>query len=226
MTEETFKKWNVDVRQYIELPNTIQEDIFGQPKMTSTVAKQTSTFPTILIVARLNESLKGIEHFLTSLTDEQIRSVRIVIAGEGPDRDTYTTYIENRGLAEHVRLIGEQSPEQLKDAYAQADIFCLPSFSDPCPLSINEAMCCGLPLFVSRRCGNAIEAVEDGVNGFSFDPEDHDEMSSKFDMLLSSNSSLVKMGFMSNKKYLQMFGRDKVIDRFLGEFSHNYPFKS
>jgi glycosyltransferase involved in cell wall biosynthesis len=54
--------------------------------------------------------------------------------------------------------------------YAQADGFCLPSLSDPNPLSVIEALWAGLPLLLSTKVGNHPECLEQGKNGFAFDP--------------------------------------------------------
>ena len=35
---------------------------------------------------------------------------------------------------------------------------------------VNEAMASGLPVLVSNRCGCAQDLVQEGVNGFTFDP--------------------------------------------------------
>jgi glycosyltransferase involved in cell wall biosynthesis len=37
-------------------------------------------------------------------------------------------------------------------------------------LVVNEAMASGLPVLVSNRCGCAPDLVQEGVNGFTFDP--------------------------------------------------------
>ena len=41
---------------------------------------------------------------------------------------------------------------------------------------MNEAMASGLPLIVSKKCGCIPELLEEGRNGFSFSPEDVDEL--------------------------------------------------
>ncbi|MDZ7907834.1 MAG: glycosyltransferase, partial [Gemmobacter sp.] len=50
-----------------------------------------------------------------------------------------------------------------------ADVLVLPSKSEPWGLVVNEAMICGLPVVVSDKCGSAIDLVQDGKTGFSFD---------------------------------------------------------
>ncbi len=51
-----------------------------------------------------------------------------------------------------------------------SEAFVMPSTTDQWGLVVNEAMASGLPVLVSTGCGCAADLVEEGVNGFAFDP--------------------------------------------------------
>lgn len=55
--------------------------------------------------------------------------------------------------------------------YQTSDVFCLPSLYEGFPNVICEAMSCGLPILCSNVCDNPM-IVEEGVNGFLFDPNE------------------------------------------------------
>ena len=63
------------------------------------------------------------------------------------------------------RQIGE-----LPRFYAHAGAFVHASTTEQWGLVVNEAMACGLPVIVSNRVGCAQDLVQEGVNGFTFDP--------------------------------------------------------
>ena len=46
-------------------------------------------------------------------------------------------------------------------------MFVLPSEHEPWGLAVNEAMCAGLPVVVSREVGCVADLVQDGVNGYT-----------------------------------------------------------
>ena len=60
--------------------------------------------------------------------------------------------------------------------YALADCLILPSVSEPWGLVVSEAMASGLPVLVSNRCGCYPDIVDNGKNGFSFNPFNEDEL--------------------------------------------------
>ena len=65
--------------------------------------------------------------------------------------------------------------EDVVAVYHAADALCLPSLYEGFPNAVCEAMACGLPVLCSDVCDNG-SLVEDGVNGFLFDPLSSDSI--------------------------------------------------
>ena len=80
------------------------------------------------------------------------------------------------GLADNVRMPGFQQYENLPIYYGLADAFIIPSETEQWGLVVNEAMASGLPVLVSNRCGCVPDLVEEGRNGFTFDPFDETDL--------------------------------------------------
>jgi glycosyltransferase involved in cell wall biosynthesis len=72
-----------------------------------------------------------------------------------------------------VEVIGDAVPgsARLLDAYARADIFCLPTRGDCTPLVLGEAMAAGLPV-VTTRIGSNCETIREGEDGFVIEVND------------------------------------------------------
>jgi glycosyltransferase involved in cell wall biosynthesis len=66
--------------------------------------------------------------------------------------------------------------DELPDYYGLASGFILSSKKDTWGLAVNEAMASRLPVLVSERVGCRYDLVEDGANGFLFDPFDVGDM--------------------------------------------------
>jgi glycosyltransferase involved in cell wall biosynthesis len=127
----------------------------------------------LLITARLL-SVKGILPFLNallSLPSELLRSLTVLIAGEGDLRYDIERWIVDHASPQ-VILLGQQTQEQMCQLYALSDGFALPSYNDPNPLSVLEALWAALPLVLSDRVGNHRETLVSHRNGWLFSPDD------------------------------------------------------
>ena len=86
--------------------------------------------------------------------------VRLLLVGDGPEREAIEAEIQKRGVSSQVRLLGLRS--DVSRILAASDAFLLTSISEGIPLTIIEAMCAGLPV-VSTRVGGIPEIVENEV---------------------------------------------------------------
>lgn len=118
----------------------------------------------------------------------------LVLLGDGQDRFEVENKIKNLGLDNCVVLLGFKQYKELPIYYALAKCFILASISEQWGLVVNEAMASGLPVLVSKMCGCHEDLVEDGGNGFSFNPFDVDEICEKMIQISSSDCDLKKMG--------------------------------
>lgn len=114
---------------------------------------------------------KGILEFLRHVDPAALDRLAIRIIGEGPMKQEVLGEIERRGLGAHIRLVDGYVDYAIMPAvYRAGDALLLPSLHDPNPLSVIEALHSGLPLLLSNRIGNFEEAMDQGGNGFGFDP--------------------------------------------------------
>ena len=69
----------------------------------------------------------------------------------------------------------------MRKIYKSALCFVLPSlFGETWGLVVNEAMASGLPVLVSEQAGCASTLVKNGVNGFTFSPDNEEELVNLF----------------------------------------------
>ncbi|HXG46107.1 MAG TPA: glycosyltransferase, partial [Methylomirabilota bacterium] len=88
------------------------------------------------------------------------------------------------GCAGQVCFLGQQ--KRIEELYAAADVFCLPTFADPCAIASVEAMVCGLPSVTSRFNG-AAEWMQHGRDGFIVeDPANAGELAAVLEPLFDA----------------------------------------
>jgi glycosyltransferase involved in cell wall biosynthesis len=116
--------------------------------------------PTVLFLGRLTRQ-KGPGFFLSAAArvSEQRPDVRFVVSGDGDLRDELVEQAAALGLARRVFFTGFLGPADVERAYAEADIYVLPSVSEPFGLTPLEALALDTPVIVSRQSGVA-EALD------------------------------------------------------------------
>ena len=95
----------------------------------------------------------------------------LVLLGDGPLKNQLESQTRDLNLTDRVRILPAVHWYRVPDTLALCDVLVLPSRSEPWGLVVNEAMVCGLPVVVSDRCGCVNDLVQDGKNGFVFNPD-------------------------------------------------------
>ena len=94
-----------------------------------------------------------------------------------------------------IIFAGFRQVDDLPAFYGNAGTFVHASTTEQWGLVVNEAMASGLPVIVSNRCGCASDLVQEGVNGFTFDPYDTTDLNKLLQQFSSmSLESLAEMG--------------------------------
>jgi len=99
---------------------------------------------------------------------------RVVIAGEGPLRDSLEASESVRGGK--VLLLGHVDESRIVDLLSIAEWFALPSRNDSFPLCVVEALWAGLPLVISDAVGCHPEALVAGENGICFESDSRESL--------------------------------------------------
>jgi glycosyltransferase involved in cell wall biosynthesis len=214
MTEITFKKWGIRNKKLVLLPNTIEEEKFVISD-ENIISRYKYEIPVFLMPVRLVEKIKGMINFFTAIGSDNIRKGLFLIAGEGPDKQIIQEFISSHQLQKNIEILGHCDIEKMVSLYKRANIFILPSFSDPSPLTLVEALSMKLPVLISERCGNHFEAVRAGENGYIFNPLDAVGIKLSFEILLAQESEWRAMGEVSGNLYNEKFNSDTVIENFV-----------
>jgi glycosyltransferase involved in cell wall biosynthesis len=134
--------------------------------------------------------------------------VRLVIAGEGK-ADACRRLACECGVEDKVFLPGWLSSDALREAYAQADIYCLPSYVEGMPMGILEAMAFALPV-VATRVGGIPDVVEDGVHGLLVQPGDVDGLAIALKRLMDDGAERAAMGAACRRRVLSRYSPEQV----------------
>lgn len=114
---------------------------------------------------------------------------RLVILGDGIEREALEHLVRAEGI-QGVSFPGFCQVDVLPFYYGLATAFIHPARQEQWGLVVNEAMAAGLPVLVSNRCGCARDLISEGVNGFTFPPDDCATLT---DLMLRTSSGTVDL---------------------------------
>jgi glycosyltransferase involved in cell wall biosynthesis len=132
---------------------------------------------------------KGVPELLEAWETLARRAIRVklVLGGGGPLREPAGRV---RGPSQAV-FLGPIPQVELARWYRAADLFVLPSRSEGSPVTVMEALACGLPV-VASRVGGIPDLVEDGATGWLVPPGDADALAAALEGALRSPEALAK----------------------------------
>lgn len=161
--------------------------------------------PRILYVGLLTPR-KGVVDLLTASRLLRERGVRheLLLVGGTPDEGPSAEDEVRAAMDDSVKALGSRPPEQMPAAYADADVFCLPSWWEAMPLSILEAMAAGLPV-VATDVGDVGRAVADGATGYVVPARDPEELAAALERLLTDHDLRRRMGAAGRERVAQRF---------------------
>ncbi len=135
----------------------------------------------VLLYAGKLENVKDPAMIISAAKQLQDKAVHFIIAGNGALEHAL------KNLAgDNVAFMDFQNQQMMPVLYRMCDVFTLTSRSETWGLSINEAMACGRIILASDACGAAVDLVEDGINGFTFESGNSTDYIERIKALLES----------------------------------------
>jgi glycosyltransferase involved in cell wall biosynthesis len=160
----------------------------------------------LVCVARLSEQ-KQLDILLLAVARALRDGIacKCLIVGDGPLRKSLEEQSLALGLSDAVLFEGFQ--EDVRPYLQAGTAFVLTSRREGLPLSILEAMACGLPCIVTRVGGNC-EVVTHGVDGLVVSPGAIDEIASAIVQLATHRHRCEEMSRMARSKVQRDFNLD------------------
>jgi glycogen(starch) synthase len=117
----------------------------------------------VLFLGRVTRQ-KGPEYFIRAAARvaERVRDVRFVVAGTGDQLPHIMRLTHELGLKDLVEFTGFLSGADVDRAYESADVYAMPSVSEPFGLTALEAVRHGVPVVLSKESG-AAEILQNGT---------------------------------------------------------------
>lgn len=190
------------------IPNGIN---LGRYKRTRSKPKDAPL--TILYIGRL-ERRKGVKHLLQAfqVLQQDNPDVRLIIAGDGPDREKLELLSEDLKL-HNVDFLGYISDDLKLQLLREADLFCSPAlFGESFGIVLLEAMATGTVCVAGNNSGYA--DLMQGVGALSIvNPEDTKEFARRLDVML--HETVIRELWQTwAQTYVKQFNYPTIVDKY------------
>ena len=170
--------------------------------------------PTLLYLGRLSPE-KGVDLALEalSLLREEHPDARLIIAGDGPERERLEQQAHDLALSGAVCFKGWVPQEAIPSLLNQVVLLVLPSRSDSFPLAGLQAASMQRPI-VATRVGGLAELILNHQTGLLVETEDPSALAGAIASLLDDPEETILMGKAARKRALAEFRFEKLVDAY------------
>jgi glycosyltransferase involved in cell wall biosynthesis len=159
--------------------------------------KRVSERKFILGVGRLSYE-KGFDQLIEAFANLNIRSIDLLIAGDGQEYNSLAKQIRKLKLEKKVKLVG--SKNNLQDYYDQAELFVLPSRNEGYPNALIEAMSLGCPCVAMDCQFGPSEIIRHQKNGLLVQDKNIKELTAAMYKIL--NNPILKNKLATNARQI------------------------
>jgi glycosyltransferase involved in cell wall biosynthesis len=183
-------------------PNAVDSDAF-RPRLTARKGP-----PRIAFVGRLIQN-KGPQYLMAAIPRlvEREPAAEFWFVGDGPMRACLEETAQNLGVAENVRFLGVR--QDVAGLLNESDIFVRPSLMEGMPLTVLEAMACGLPV-VATPVGGTAELVTEGKTGLLVPPRNVDALTTALQRLIDSPQLRAELGANGRRLVEKDYGWQRI----------------
>lgn len=139
---------------------------------------------------------------------EQV-DARLLLVGDGPERDAVEAGVRALGLSGRVRFLGVR--HDVARWLAESDVAIVPSASESFGLSALEALAAGLPV-VATRVGGLSDVVRDGETGLLAEVGDVEGLAARLLRLARDPDLRARMGASARLDALSRFPPGRALD--------------
>lgn len=169
----------------IEAPIYLTSTKVNDQLLEGLPTKEITEIKTILFLARV-EKAKGIFTSIDAveLLCKKYPEIKLKVVGRGNALEEAKEYTNKKGL-ENVVFTGPLSGGALKNEFANADLYILPTHGEGMPTSVLEAMAFGLPV-ISRPVGGLVDFFENDKMGYMIESLNPNDYAEKIELLINN----------------------------------------
>ena len=167
------------------LPNIIRDD--------NVYFKKRDILKPNLIVTRTLDEVYNIPLVIMTFKDlkKVVPDAKLKIVGDGKLKNEIFELVKKENI-DDIEFVGRVPNSKIGEILNTSDIFINPSNKDNMPLSLFEALACGLAV-ISTNVGGIPDYITDGINGFLIEPNNKEQLTNKILYVLNNQAEVQKI---------------------------------
>ncbi|MFX0203921.1 MAG: glycosyltransferase family 4 protein [Candidatus Hodarchaeota archaeon] len=170
----------------------------------------------IVSISRIDEG-KGIRDIIEAAKgiEEKEINFEFNLVGDGHLVANYQRLVNSYNLGGKVKFLGYM--KNIREVLLASDIFVSASYSEGFPLTIVEAMACGLPVVVTDA-GGVTEIVDDKVNGLVVEKGNRQQLKESLLLMMKNSTVRWEYGRKGREKVVANFSMDRMIAQYISVY--------
>lgn len=211
LSEKVENDFNVK-QGVVTIPNFVDPERFSRKRLPGLRARFAKDSERILLHFSNFRKVKRVKDIVKVFrrVSKRIPSV-LIMGGDGPERKSAQALAKKMKLSGKVFFVGSQKKPE--DFYSIADLFLLLSEKEGCPLTILEAMACGVPV-LATRAGGIPEIIRHGREGFLAGVGNVQKLSGLAVRILSDRQLWKGMSHNARKKAVKNYSAKSIIPEY------------
>jgi len=187
------------------IPNGVNTDLFKP----STVKNPNS----IVWVGRLVPE-KGLVYLLKAMQEivKEFPDSKLTLIGDGVSKGELMRLTNELGLRDKTRFLGSVDRSEVARVLSESAVFAFPSLREGLPLSVLEAMACGVPVVGSHISGIG-DVVTHGQNGLLVPARNPEALVNAALTLLGDESLRKRLGQNARQLMIEKYSWDMIIKK-------------
>lgn len=156
---------------------------------------------------------KGILNLIEAINN--IPGARLIIAGDGPERENIQAYIKEHKLENRITLLGYLNQNDIRENIRKCRFVTVPSiWYENCPYSILETMEIGKPI-IGSKIGGIPELIQDGINGFTYEHNDVTKLTNILMKLFGNDETVKQFSKNSKQIFIQNYSAEAYYNKLM-----------
>ena len=156
---------------------------------------------------------KGILNLVEAINN--IPGARLIIAGDGPERENIQAYIKEHKLENRITLLGYLNQNDIRENIRKCRFVTVPSICfENCPYSILETMEIGKPI-IGSKIGGIPELIQDGINGFTYEHNDVTKLTNILMKLFGNDETVKQFSKNSKQIFIQNYSAEAYYNKLM-----------